>query len=251
MEPERRRAAAHAFVDPDQLEAPSFDVGDADRHHLERVLRLRPGQGVIASDGAGRWRACRWARAGRVDATGPVVTEPAPIPAVLVGFAVLQGDRADWVVQKLTELGVDRLLPFVAERSVVRWDAGSERALRQSERWRRIAREAAMQSRRVHLPVVEEVRGVRELVADLASAPASRPALAEAGGAPPGLDRSVVLVGPEGGWSPAESALGLSTVDLGPTVLRGETAAIAAAVLLCGLRSGLVEHEQGVSRRIT
>jgi 16S rRNA (uracil1498-N3)-methyltransferase len=243
VDQQRRRAAAHAFVDPDQLDAPSLTVGDADRHHLDRVLRLRPGQPVVASDGAGRWRACQWAPGGRLDPTGPVLTEPAPEPAVVVGFAVLQGDRSDWVVQKLTELGVDRLLPFVAERSVVRWDAGSERALRQADRWRRVAREAAMQSRQVRLPAVEEVRALPELVADLGAAPGPSPALAEAGGARPGLDRPLVLIGPEGGWSSAELALGLPGVDLGPSVLRAETAAIAAGVLLCGLRSRLIQHE--------
>lgn len=211
-------------------------MDDADRHHLERVLRLRPGQAVVASDGAGRWRTCEWALAGRLDATGPVITEAAPAPSVVVGFAVLQGDRTDWAVQKLTEIGVDRLLPFVAERSVARWESGSERALRQSERWRRLAREAAMQCRRVRLPVIEEVRGLAALVGDLAV----EPALAEAGGEAPSLDRPVVLVGPEGGWSPAELALDLPRVGLGPSVLRGETAAIAAGVLLCGLRFRLI-----------
>ncbi len=243
MEPERRRAAAHAFVEGEQLEAPSLRLDDADRHHFERVLRLRPGQSVIASDGGGRWRACEWALAGRLDAVGPVVSEAAPAPPVVIGFAVLQGDRSDWVVQKLTELGVDRLAPFVAERSVVRWDAGSERALRQVERWCRIAREAAMQSRRVHLPVVEEVRPLAELLADPAFAHGRGPALAETGGVPPALDRPVVLVGPEGGWSPGELAFGLANVDLGPTVLRAETAAVAAGVLLGALRSGLVAQE--------
>lgn len=243
MEPERRRAAAQVFVDAGQLTAPILTVDEADRHHLERVLRLRPGQAVVASDGAGRWRTCQWALAGRLDATGPVVTEPSPVPVVVVGFAVLQGDRTDWVVQKLTELGVDRLLPFVADRSVARWDAGSERALRQSERWRRVAREAAMQCRRVRLPAVEEVRSLGELVADLPIAPA----LAEEGGERPTLDHPVVLVGPEGGWSPAELALGLPRMGLGPSVLRGETAAVAAGVMLCGLRSRLIRQEWGAS----
>ncbi len=251
MEPERRRAAAHAFVEPEQLDAPSPTLSDADRHHLERVLRLRTGQTVIASDGAGRWRACRWSPNGRLEATGPVVVDPAPVPAVVVGFAVLQGDRSDLAVQKLTELGVDRLLPFVAERSVVRWDPGSERALRQVERWRRIAREAAMQSRRARLPAVEEVQSLPQLRANLAAGPAQAVVLAEPGGECPGLDRPVVLVGPEGGWAPAELAPGTRTVDLGPSVLRAETAAIAAGVLLCGIRSGLTQQQGPGRRRIT
>ncbi|HUR22345.1 MAG TPA: RsmE family RNA methyltransferase [Acidimicrobiales bacterium] len=245
MDPERRRAAALAFVDAGQLDAPEMAVQDADHHHLERVLRLRAGEAVVASDGAGRWRCCRWAPAGRLEATGPVVTEPAPVPAVVVGFAVLKGDRTEWVVQKLTELGVDRLVPFVAERNVVRWDTGSERALRQTERWRQVAREAAMQSRRVRMPQVEEVERLAEVVGNYAQSGGLGAALAEPGGAPPSLERPVVLVGPEGGWSAAELGLGLPTVGLGAGLLRGETAALAAGVLLCGLRSQLISHQGG------
>jgi len=200
------------------------------------VLRLRPGEAVTASDGAGRWRTCRFLLGGRLEATGPVRAEPTPFPAVSVGFALLKGDHNEWVVQKLTELGVDRLLPFVAERSVVRWDPGSERALRQAERWRVVAREAAMQSRRVKLAVVEEVRTFAEVVAPSVASGAPGMALAEPGGAVVSLHHPVVLVGPEGGWSSAELASGLPTVDLGPTVLKAETAAITVAALVCALR---------------
>ena len=91
-----------------------------------------------------------------------------------------------------------------------------------------------MQSRRAWLP---EVTDVTEL-ADVASLPGA--ALAEPGGAPPSLDRPVVLVGPEGGWAPEEVGLGLPTVDLGPTVLRAETAAVAVAAVLGALRRGHV-----------
>ena len=247
MEPERRRAAAQVFVDAAQLDAPQMRIEEADRHHLERVLRLRPGEAVVASDGAGRWRSCRWALAGRLDATGPVVTEPEPEPAVAVGFAVLKGDRTEWVVQKLTEVGVERLVPFVADRSVVRWEPGSERALRQREKWGQVAREAAMQSRRVRLPVVEDVQALVDVVATLRDG-GTDPCLAEPGGAGPTLERPVVLIGPEGGWSSSELDLDLPLVDLGPAILRADTAALAAAVFLCGLRSGAIRHQE---RRMT
>ncbi|HUP70275.1 MAG TPA: RsmE family RNA methyltransferase [Acidimicrobiales bacterium] len=242
MEPERRQAAVLVLVDAAQLDAPQMTIEEGDRHHLERVLRLRPGEAVIASDGAGRWRSCQWALAGRLDATGPLMTEPAPEPAVLVGFAVLKGDRTDWVVQKLTEIGVDRLVPFVAERSVVRWEPGSERALRQSEKWRHVAREAAMQSRRARLPVVEEVQVLVDVIATLRDRGGAGPCLAEPGGSAPSVQRPAVLIGPEGGWSGSELGLGLPLVGLGPSILRGDTAALAAAVLLCALRSGTIQH---------
>jgi 16S rRNA (uracil1498-N3)-methyltransferase len=223
-----RSSSAHVFVD--DLDAPALSPDD--RHHLGRVLRLRPGETVSVSDGAGAWRRCEWTEAGALEPVGAVEHVPRPAPPITVGFALLKGDRPEWVVQKLTELGVDRIVPLATARTVVRWTG--DRALRHRERLRTVAREAAMQSRRAWLP---EVTDVTEL-ADVASLPGA--ALAEPGGAPPSLDRPVVLVGPEGGWAPEEVALGLPTVDLGPTVLRAETAAVAVAAVLGALRQGQV-----------
>ena len=217
-----RSSAAHVVVA--SLAAPVLDDGDV--HHLARALRLRPGEVVTATDGAGSWRSCRWTGTG-VEADGPVVAEPRPAPALTVGFAPVKGDRPEWTVQKLTELGVDRIVVVCAARSVVRWEG--PRAAAALDRLRRVAREATMQSRRCWLP---EVTGVLT--------PAALPdaALAEPGGDPPTLVRPAVLVGPEGGWTPEELAAAPATVGLGALVLRAETAAVAAAVLLGALRSG-------------
>lgn len=207
-------------------------MSDDDRRHLARVLRLRPGEPVSVSDGQGGRRLCTWADSGDVVPVGEVDRVARPVPAVTVGMPILKGDRPEWTVQKLTELGVDAIVPFAAARAVVRWDG--DRAARHVARLRRVAREAAMQSRRVWLPEVAEVSSFGEV--------AGRPgvALAEPGGGPLSLDRPTVLVGPEGGWAPEELAVGVPTVGLGPTVLRAETAAVAAATLLCGLRAGVV-----------
>ncbi|MGH9179986.1 MAG: RsmE family RNA methyltransferase [Acidimicrobiales bacterium] len=223
-------SAAHVFV-PD-LSAPS--LGGDDLRHLERVLRLRPGQTVTVSDGDGRWRACRWRAGGDLEPAGPAEEEPAPVPTVTIGFALTKGERPDWVVQKLTEVGVDEIVPFRGIRSVVRWDEA--KAAVQVERWRRVAREAAMQSRRVRLPHVAEVAGFADVVGRLGAAAG----LAVPGGAGPSLERPALLVGPEGGWDQAELDAGPPAVGLGPTVLRAETAAVAAGVVLCGLRSGII-----------
>jgi len=222
-----REAAAHAFVV--DLEAPELAADD--RRHLERALRLRAGETVTVSDGAGRWRPCRFTGGG-LDPCGEITVEPRPAPAVTVGIALTKGERLDWAVQKLTELGVDRVVPFSAERSVVRWDGG--RSGHHVDRLRRIARQAAMQSRRTWLPEVEDLLAF----AEAAAIPAV--ALAEPGGEAPSLDRPVVLVGPEGGWGQGEAAAGLPAVGLGPTVLRSETAAVAAGTLLCALRAGVI-----------
>jgi 16S rRNA (uracil1498-N3)-methyltransferase len=219
-------AAAHVFV----ADVDTPELTDDDRHHLERVLRLRPGDDVTVADGGGRWRRCRFGPV--VEPAGEVVVEAPARPPITIAFALTKGERPEWTVQKLTELGVDRIVPFVAERSVVRWD--EPKAARHGERLRRVAREAAMQSRRAFLPVVEDLAGF----GDVASRPGA--AMAAPDGAPPDLARPCLLVGPEGGWSDEELAAGLARIGLGPTVLRAETAALAGAVLLAGLRARLV-----------
>lgn len=220
------RTAAHAFVD--DLDEPVLSPGD--RHHLERVLRLEPGALVSVADGRGRWRLTRFGPSLVVD--GPVETEPAATPELTVAFALVKGDRPEWVVQKLTELGIDRIVPLSTERCVVRWD--DARADRHLERLRTVAREAAMQCRRARLPHVEAVQPFGVVVARDGAA------LAKADGGPPSLVRPVVLVGPEGGWSPAEEAAGTAAVRLADHVLRAETAAVTAGALLSALRSGIV-----------
>jgi 16S rRNA (uracil1498-N3)-methyltransferase len=214
----------------DDLSAPDLDPDD--RHHLERVLRVRPGDRIVVADGAGAWRPCRFGPGGSVAPVGQVEVDAAPDPVLTVAFAVTKAERPEVVVQKLTELGVDRILPFVAERSVARWEG--ERARRHVERLRKIARQASMQCRRARLPLVGEVARF-DAVASLPGA-----ALADAGGPGPSLDHPVVLIGPEGGWSDAERGYGLPTVSLGQHVLRAETAAITTGALLGALRMNLV-----------
>ena len=219
-------AAAHAFVA--DLSEP--ELSPDDRRHLERVLRLRPGEDVTVSDGAGRWRLCRFADG--LEPIGEIQHGERPDPPVTIAVALTKGERLDWAVQKLTELGVDTIVPMAAARSVVRWDG--HRAGHHTERLRRIARQAAMQSRRTWLPAVTDVHSFAEAAA-IAGATIAVP-----GGEPPSLRSPVVLVGPEGGWSEEEEGAGLAGVGLGPTILRVETAAVAAGTLLCGLRAGLV-----------
>jgi 16S rRNA (uracil1498-N3)-methyltransferase len=194
---------------------------------------MRIGDGVVVSDGAGRWREGVLGAAGAVEPTTDALTVRAAEPAITVAFALTKGERPELAVQKLTELGADRIVPFVAARSVVRWD--QRRVTGNVERFRRIAREAAMQCRRAWLPTVDELADF----ATVAALPGA--AMADVGGAPPSLHHPTVLVGPEGGWSDDERARGLPTVALGEHVLRAETAAMAAAALLAAQRSGLLK----------
>ena len=216
----------HAFVA--DLSHP--ELAPEDRHHLETVRRLRPGEEITVSDGAGGWRPCRFGPS--LEPIGDVARDPGSDPPVTVAFALVKGERPEWAVQKLTELGVDRIVPFSAARSVVRWDA--ERAARSVERLRRVAREAAAQSGRTWLPEVEDFSAFD----DLARRPGA--VLADVTGRPPSLSYRLVLVGPEGGWDDRELSLGLPRMALGPHVLRAETAAVAAGAVLCALRAGLV-----------
>jgi 16S rRNA (uracil1498-N3)-methyltransferase len=153
---------------------------------------------------------------------------------VTVGFSVAKGDRTDWAVAKLSELGVDVIVPVVCERTAVRWS--DQAATRQHARLGRIAREASMQARRLWLPEILELLPI----ADVAGRLGSGIALAEPGGEAPSLAAPVILVGPEGGFTPRELALGFPLVTLGDTILRVETAAVVAGAMLTGLRAGVV-----------
>jgi 16S rRNA (uracil1498-N3)-methyltransferase len=226
----RAAAAAQVFVaDP---ASPVLNAGDL--HHLGKVLRLRPGEVVVASDGRGAWCLSRF-RGGEdgalaLEPDAEVRREPPEEHPVTVAFAPAKGDRPEWVVQKLTELGVDRLVVLAADRSVVRWEGS--RAEKSVSRLERVALEAAAQSRRVFLPEIAGPESVRQLAEHSVGL-----ALAERGGAAADPVLSLLAVGPEGGWSQGERALGLDTVGLAEHVLRAETAAVAAAVVLCAGRS--------------
>jgi 16S rRNA (uracil1498-N3)-methyltransferase len=221
----RHAAAAHVFVD--DVSAPQLAPDDA--HHLARVLRLRAGEQVTVADSRGGWRLCVFADGPRLAPAGDVVSVTAPVVAVTVAFALTKGDKPELAVQKLTELGVDRIVPLATARSIVRWD--DAKAAHNVERLRAVARAAAMQSRRAFLPLVENVTALTAL---------DGVALAHPDGAR--LDTSVtaIAIGPEGGWTDNELATVPHHVDLGPTTLRAETAAVAAGVLLTALRDGRV-----------
>lgn len=228
MDPVLRRSAAHVLVA--DVGAPSAD--DDVAHHLVRVLRLREGADVTVTDGSGTWRPCVLAAGGLLEAAGSPVVAPRPEPHLTVAVAAPKGDRLDWLVAKATEVGVDRIVLIDAARSVVKLRA--ERMPRQVERLRRIALEAAMQSRRVWLPVIDGPLPALEFLA------APDAVVAEPGGRRLASGDATVVVGPEGGWAPDELACVEDDrrVSLADNVLRVETAAIAAALAMVGHRDG-------------
>ena len=214
-------------------------LDDDETRHATRSLRLRPGDELTSSDGAGALVRCRvTVIAPRVQAE--VLDRSAEQPAspqVAVLLAAPKGERLSWAVQKLTEIGVDELVILEAARSVRRWE-GQERGARALARFEAIAREAAKQSRRRFLPRVEG-----PLSWDEAVDPLRRPTVvlwerAETPLAhvlPEATTEVALVIGPEGGI-PEEDALaardrGAALASLGPMVLRTETAALAAAAL--------------------
>ena len=232
-----RSAAAQVLVS--DLDSPELEPNDL--HHLQRVLRLRAGEEVCATNGKGGWRSCAFSASQELEALGEKQQELAPEYPVTVGFAVVKGERPELIVQKLTELGVDRIWPFMAQRSVVRWD--EEKTVKQLERLRRVARESCAQSRRLWLPEVgfapdSTLPGHAERLASFGQVRNSGAVLANMGGSALKRADRIVLVGPEGGWDLAESE-GAACVTLGEHVLRAETAAITAGVLLTALRAGI------------
>ena len=219
-----RRSAAHVFVD--DINSPELTEHDA--HHLLRVLRIRESDEVSVCDGNGAWRMASIAATGEVRAISEVSREAETSWRVGVGFVPVKGEKPELAVQKLTEVGVDDIVIIAsAKRQVVRWE--DDRREKHMDRLTKVAREAAMQSRRTRLPVLAVASGV----ADLARAGA---AVAEPNGELLTSAERFVVVGPEGGFTDDEIGGFAKKVGLGDFVLRAETAAIVAGVMLTDLR---------------
>lgn len=219
MNPLLRTSLAHVFVK--SLGNPQLAFED--EHHLDRVLRIDPDDPITLCDGSGKWATATWSRTRGATITSAVFEEQRP-NVLTVGFAIPKGDRADLVVQKLTEVGLDRIYMFETARSVVHWDA--DKRTKQLERLSRIAREASMQSRRLYLPNI--AFSTFERLIEMTGV-----ALAEPGGKDV-LDHSItaLLVGPEGGFDTDELDFAVPKVGLSRNILRVETAAIVAGAAL-------------------
>ena len=235
--PQAQRDRPLVFVD--DLTTP--ELSDADLHHFERVLRLPPGEPITLGDGAGR--SCPARFAARPEVTGPVVTTPDPGPRLTVAFAPVKAERPEWVVQKLTELGVDRMVPVVTARSVVRWSGARRQKV--LGRMNDVAREACLQARRLTLPVIEAPMTLGDFLTREPDA-----ALADPDGSPPTRAEQTVVIGPEGGFDRAELR-GRRSVALPGAVLRSETAAVVAGAVLIALRSGLLEASRPAGPVVT
>ena len=209
--------------------------------HLSRVLRAQPGQEFDIAVPAG-------VREGRIVSIqedrvefqlGRLLSVEA-LPDITLALAIFKFDRMEWAIEKSVELGVSRIIPFVAARSEKHL---AQAAGKRVERWRRLALQASEQSRRSAPPEVADPVQLEALFTQSAS---TRIVLAETGAdvflknalrkADPSLPRELTLaVGPEGGWTSGElqkfAQHGWHCASLGPTILRAETAALAALAI--------------------
>ena len=209
---------------------------------LTRVLRLRPKAVLTLFNGRGGEYAARIERLQGSKVTVAIgehaaIERESPFPLTLAQ-GVSRGERMDLVVQKATELGVARLVPVLTERSIVRLD--EEQSDRKSNHWRAIAISACEQCGRNRLPEVALPSRLREFLRQAAAESVrlllSPSATQRIEDVPRPARGATVLIGPEGGLSDAEQqdalAAGFTAVNLGPRVLRTETAAIASLTLL-------------------
>lgn len=230
------------LVPPGDLSTEIVTLSGPEGHHAAAVRRLRAGERADVSDGAGTLAECVVASVARDLVTLSVRTVhevPAAEPRITVVQALAKGDRAELAVELMTEVGVDSVVAWAAERSVTRWQG--DRGARALGKWQATAREASKQSRRAWIP---QITGPARLsdVTRLVSGGALAVLLEADAGASlsalplPARGEIVLVVGPEGGISPAERAAlaGTGAVEarLGPTVLRTSTAGAAAAAIL-------------------
>ena len=224
-----------------QLAGPLLRLDAEQARYLTAVLRLRAGDALELFDGLGGRYAAQL-ESGEMVRVGPRVAEERRALDVTLAQGLAKGEKMDLVVQKATELGVSRIVPLVAERSVVKLSA--ERGAARTERFRRIAQEAARQCGRADVPAVDEPRSLAEVLRTDALCLVLDPAQPlRLSAAARGVSRLLLAVGPEGGFSPGElseaQAAGALLVGLGPLVLRTETAALAALAVLQHLHGGL------------
>ena len=211
-------------------------------NHIVRVLRLGVGDAVTLFDGRGGEYASR-IEALKKDALEVAVGEHRAIEresplALTLAQGVSRGERMDLVMQKATELGVQRIVPLITKRSVVRLDPGQ--AQKKLQHWRGVVIASCEQCGRNRLPELSAPRDLQEFLDTEAATGALRLLLSPTGtlriGAIKPHGKITVLIGPEGGLAPEEAeaaiAQGFLGVQLGPRILRTETAAIAALAAL-------------------
>lgn len=234
------------LVAPAELVPGERTVRGEDYHYLFHVRRMRPGDRLMLFDGEGCEAEAEVKSVGARSAALEVgartaISSPRGAPRLTVILSLIKGERMDHCLTKLVELGVGRIVPLLAERSVVRLDG--ERAEKRRERFRLQVRAAVQQCRAMQVPVVDPICSLGQALARTAQVElklvfwegARAVPLRSAVPEPPPAGVAM-LVGPEGGLSDAEvetvTAAGFTAVGLGPRILRADTAAVAGAAII-------------------
>jgi len=222
----------------DRVEGHHAFLLGANAHHLFRVLRAQPGQQFdIAANGVVRLGTIMHATANEIQFHLGEEVPGEVLPEVAVYLSIFKFDRLEWAIEKLTELGVSRIIPLLAERSAQHLAKAAEARV---ERWRKIAKESAQQARRIAPPEIAVPLRVpamlkaeaecRIILSEVENAVSLKSSLS--GARPP----IALALGPEGGWTPEElesfTSAGWKSASLGATILRAETAAIAAVAVV-------------------
>lgn len=242
------------FIEPKDSSKDRITLTGPDVHHIRSVLRLKPGDLIVVSDGQGRLSRVRLESLSEEAAEGVVLEATKALyqegPSITLAQALPKARKFDFIVQKAVELGVERIVPLATSRAVVRLDGS--RAAERLERWKRIAREAAKQCRRPSVAEVAPLVDMKTFLQELGPPKTGQGRLLlweeaieplretlERLGRPASL---VCLVGPEGGFDEAEAAqaveIGFAATSLGPRVLRTETAPVALLAILQYALSG-------------
>lgn len=227
----------------------NFYIEGPDAHHLSHVMRSKPGDRIVIADNDGHVAECEMTAfsADRIEAKlvryiNQVTESPVEI---ILAQCLPKGDKLELIAQKATELGVNTLVPLVSDNCVVKYDAKKAQAKR--DKWQKVANEAGKQCSRDVLPEVQPVQALKEWLKAAAADDDLAVCMCYENEEQTGMTeflrslpvsarRIAAVVGPEGGFSLSEAALakecGISSVSLGPRILRAETAAIAAIAVI-------------------
>lgn len=236
------------FVNNEQIVNQKVSIDGNDAHHISRVMRMQPGQEIIVCN---QERQAFLAELTSVDndlVTAILIealTAETELPArIILVQGLPKGDKFEFIIQKVTELGVDTIIPWASERAIVKLD--EKKAAKKLQRWQAIAKEAAEQSHRVMVPTIEAPQTMKQLLTQAERADVVLVAYEELTHAGSAMEHwaaqvaagmtVLVVIGPEGGISAGEfaalQAAGSRSIQLGKRILRTETAALYALSVL-------------------
>jgi 16S rRNA (uracil1498-N3)-methyltransferase len=232
------------FISSGQVSGNTIAISGEDVRHIGTVLRMMPGDELLLCDGKGTEYVVKIADIGRSEIRTEIVGQSKKELSrlrIALGQGVPKSDKMDFIVQKATELGVSNIVPLMTERTIVKIRDEEKRI----SRWRKIAREAAMQSNRPDIPTVETIRKFSDFLQTSNAGHGTLLLLPWEEGTEPiknvlqqnsEVQGIVALIGPEGGFSSAEAReaqdKGFHLVSLGPNILRTETAATAVLSMI-------------------